>query len=94
MRVREHGIVASATVPASAGPEAAREVPALLTLAMVRKFYVPLGERTLFRLISAGRFPAADVRVGGKLRLWRRETVEQWINAACKAGSSVTLGRR
>lgn len=53
---------------------------ALLTLAQIRKHYVPLGARTLFRLISAGKFPKADIAVGGKLRLWKRETVEEWIN--------------
>jgi len=53
--------------------------PALLTLALVRRHYFPIGERTLFRLISSGRFPMADIRLGGKLRLWKRETVEAWI---------------
>jgi len=55
--------------------------PALLTLALVRRHYFPIGERTLFRLISAGRFPMADIRMGGKLRLWKRETVEAWIES-------------
>ena len=53
--------------------------PALLTLALVRRFYLPVGERTLFRMISAGTFPRADIGIGGKLRLWKRETVEAWI---------------
>jgi len=53
--------------------------PALLTLALVRRYYFPIGERTLFRLISSGRFPMADIRMGGKIRLWKRETVEAWI---------------
>ena len=55
--------------------------PALLTLALVRRYYFPIGERTLFRLISSGRFPMADIRMGGKLRLWKRETVEAWIQS-------------
>ncbi len=55
--------------------------PALLTLAMIRRYYVPIGSRTLFRLISSGRFPRADIGIGGKLRLWKRETVEEWIAA-------------
>jgi predicted DNA-binding transcriptional regulator AlpA len=76
------------------GGEELRAAPALLTLAMVRRFYVPLGERTLFRLVSSGQFPAADVRVGGELRLWRRATVERWITAACEAGASAAVGRR
>ena len=53
--------------------------PALLTLVMIRKFYLPIGERTVFRLISAGKFPKADIGIGGKLRLWKRETIEEWI---------------
>jgi len=53
--------------------------PVLLTLAMIRRHYVPLGERTIFRMISAGTFPKADVAIGRKLRLWKRETVEAWI---------------
>lgn len=53
--------------------------PHLLTLELIRRLYLPIGERTLFRLISSGKFPRAEVRIGGKLRLWRRETIEQWI---------------
>jgi predicted DNA-binding transcriptional regulator AlpA len=60
-------------------PQTVSEPPALLTLALVRRHYFPVGERTVFRLISSGRFPKADIRIGGKLRLWKRETVEAWI---------------
>ena len=59
--------------------ENAGNPPALLTMALLRRHYFPVGERTVFRLISAGRFPRADIRMGGKLRLWKRETVEAWI---------------
>jgi hypothetical protein len=59
--------------------------PALLTLAMIRRYYVPIASRTLFRLISSGQFPRADIGIGGKLRLWKRETVEAWIAATSKA---------
>jgi predicted DNA-binding transcriptional regulator AlpA len=55
-------------------------IPALLTLALIRQHYLPIGERTLFRLISSGRFPKADIGIGGKLRLWKRETIETWIS--------------
>jgi len=60
------------------------EPPALLTLALVRRHYFPVGERTVFRLISSGRFPRADVRMGGKLRLWKRETIENWVLATAE----------
>jgi predicted DNA-binding transcriptional regulator AlpA len=53
--------------------------PALLTLAMIRRYYLPLGSRTVFRMISSGQFPKADISIGGKVRLWKRETVEAWI---------------
>jgi excisionase family DNA binding protein len=54
-------------------------IPALLTLALIRQHYLPLGATTIFRMISAGKFPAADMQHGRKIRLWRRETVEAWI---------------
>ena len=63
------------------------EPPALLTLALIRRHYFPVGERTVFRLISSGKFPRADVRMGGKLRLWRRETIENWVAAAAENSS-------
>jgi predicted DNA-binding transcriptional regulator AlpA len=53
--------------------------PALLTLAMIRQHYLPLAPRTLFRMISSGKFPKAEVVIGGKIRLWKRETVTSWV---------------
>jgi hypothetical protein len=53
--------------------------PALMTMALVRKYYFPMGERTVFRLIATGQFPKADICMGGKIRLWKKETVESWI---------------
>jgi predicted DNA-binding transcriptional regulator AlpA len=55
--------------------------PALLTKTLIRKYYVPAGERTLNRWISSGRFPRHDIALGGKVRWWKRETVEAWIKA-------------
>jgi predicted DNA-binding transcriptional regulator AlpA len=77
------------TYPASDAPpdRASPEPPVLLTLAMVRRHYLPLGQRTLFRMIATGTFPRADVRLGGKTRLWRRETVERWIDANSAGGA-------
>ena len=60
---------------------ATADIPALLTMEMVRKFFLPLSARTIFRMISVGTFPRADVAMGGKVRLWKRETVEAWIEA-------------
>jgi len=56
-------------------------IPQLLTKLLIRKHYLPAGQRTLDRWISAGQFPRPDISIGGKVRYWRRETVEQWIEA-------------
>jgi len=60
--------------------------PALLTKAMIRQRYLPTSGRTLDRWISSGAFPRPDIRKGGKIRFWRRETVENWINAQTEGG--------
>jgi predicted DNA-binding transcriptional regulator AlpA len=56
-------------------------LPQLLTKSLIRRHYLPAGQRTLDRWISAGTFPRPDISIGGKVRYWRRETVEQWIAA-------------
>jgi len=66
----------------SAGP------PALLTQQMVRRFYLPLAERTFWRWVSAGQFPKPDLSMGGKARFWKRETVERWIDAHAAEGGA------
>jgi len=58
--------------------------PELLTLAIIRKHYLPLGSRTLFRMIATGTFPKADISIGGKTRLWKRVTVVSWIEQKSK----------
>lgn len=60
---------------------------ALLTKALIRRFYVPVGERTLDRWIASDRFPRADIAIGGKARFWKRETIEQWIGAQAEGGA-------
>ena len=54
--------------------------PALLTLGLIRQHYVPVGERTLRRWMSSGLFPRADIAMGGKVRFWKKTTVEKWIS--------------
>lgn len=61
-------------------------IPALLTKALIRRHYLPAGERTLDRWISSGKFPRPDIAIGGKVRYWRRESVEAWIQAQVGAG--------
>ena len=73
--------------PDGAAPAADRQAaPALLTKAMIRKHYVPLGKRTFNRWISSGQFPPADIVIGGKVRWWRRGTVETWIERQAAGG--------
>jgi predicted DNA-binding transcriptional regulator AlpA len=71
----------------AAKPQDRPGIPALLTKALIRKHYVPAGERTLDRWISSGTFPRPDIAIGGKVRYWKRETVEAWIEAQA-AGSA------
>jgi hypothetical protein len=54
-------------------------IPLLLTKTLIRKYYLPVGERTFDRWISSGIFPRPDIAIGGKVRYWKRETVEAWI---------------
>jgi predicted DNA-binding transcriptional regulator AlpA len=61
--------------------------PGLLTLALIRKHYVPAGERTLHRWMSSGQFPKPDIAIGGKVRYWKRATVEAWIKAQAEGGT-------
>ncbi len=77
----ENPLLGKTTTPNGSSPE---PLPALITMKMIRARYVPLAERTLFRMISAGKFPKADCQQGGKIRLWRRETIEEWIDSVSK----------
>src|SRR5262245_40617769 len=69
-------------------PQERPNVPALLTKAMIRQFFVPAGERTLDRWISSGVFPRPDISIGGKVRYWKRESVEAWIAVQSGTGGS------
>ena len=69
------------------GLNRASATPELLTLALIRKHYVPAAERTLHRWISSGQFPRHDIALGAKVRYWKRQTVESWIQSQTeKAG--------
>jgi len=54
--------------------------PLLIKAPEVAKM-VSISTRTLWRLVSTGRFPA-PVHVGGSTR-WRLSDVEQWIEDGC-----------
>ena len=72
--------------PISEAPDR-RTLPALLTKALIRRHYVPAGERTLDRWVSSGTFPRPDIAIGGKVRYWKRETVEAWIETQAEGGA-------
>jgi predicted DNA-binding transcriptional regulator AlpA len=40
---------------------------------------IGVGVRTLERMVSARTFPAADIKMGPRLLLWRPATVQSWI---------------
>ncbi len=35
--------------------------------------------RSLWRWVAQGAFPAPDLKVGGRIRRWRIETIEKWM---------------
>ncbi|HEX8915059.1 MAG TPA: helix-turn-helix domain-containing protein [Humisphaera sp.] len=46
-----------------------------------------IGQRTLWRWVSAGRFPAPDLRMGRKVVRWRAATVAGWVEANANGGA-------
>ena len=62
-------------------------IPHLLTKTLIRKHFLPAGERTLDRWISNGLFPRADIALGGKVRYWKRETIVTWISSQVAASA-------
>ena len=54
-------------------------IPRLLTLKLLRKHFLPAGERTINRMVSEGKFPKHDIVMSNKAKFWLRETVEAWI---------------
>ena len=65
--------------------------PALLTLKLIRQHYVPIAERTFWKWVSTGQFPRPDISIGTKIRYWKRETIEEWIQ---ENGCAETAPRR
>jgi hypothetical protein len=73
-------VPASPTIPTVTGKIVIAPIPALLSVRLILRHFVPVNRRTLFRWLSSGEFPKADVSKGRKVRLWKRETVEEWIS--------------
>ena len=68
----------SATQPTPAPPTPEGLAPLLRPQAVARA--LGISTRTLERLLSGGRFPAPDLRIG-RATLWRPATVRVWIDA-------------
>jgi hypothetical protein len=58
-----------------------KELPRFLTAAMIRRFFLPISDRTFERWVVTKKFPAADFAPSQRMKLWLRETVEAWANA-------------
>ena len=69
------------SLPRHQPPTEQAPIPSLLTKALIRKHFVPIADRTLARWVSSGVFPRPDIAIGGKVRYWKRDTVEAWIDA-------------
>ena len=70
----------------SAAAIATTTLPAVLTSALILRYVLPVGKRTFNRWLSDGTFPRADISIGGKVRLWKLETVQGWIAERSEAG--------
>lgn len=64
--------------------------PALLTMALILKLYLPVKPRTFWRWIASEKFPPPDLSIGAKVPMWRRETVENWIALNATGGADRT----
>ena len=60
-------------------PHLPPHLDALLNTEQVRAALGGISERTLRTLVSAKRFPAADVPLSSQLPCWRTSTVNKWI---------------
>jgi hypothetical protein len=66
------------TPPApAAGPLA--ECPAIITPPIFRRHLLDVSERTIRRMVAAGKLPEMDVKLTAKLRGWKRSTLEKWL---------------
>jgi predicted DNA-binding transcriptional regulator AlpA len=73
------------STPAAAN--ATTTLPAVLSANLILRYVVPVGRRTFSRWLSDGTFPRADISIGGKVRLWKLETVQAWIAERSEAGA-------
>jgi predicted DNA-binding transcriptional regulator AlpA len=55
------------------------ELPMYLSLKEFRQKVFPIGERTVWRLISTGDFPKPTARIGKKTAVWRTTDLLAWV---------------
>ncbi|MBI3832813.1 MAG: helix-turn-helix domain-containing protein [Planctomycetes bacterium] len=55
--------------------------------------FLKVDPRTLRRLISSGAFPAADIVLTDKIKRWRQETIDRWIEAQASDGRRMQIAR-
>lgn len=72
-----------------ASAEQAPAAPALLTLSGVARL-LAISRRQVYRLLTSGRLPSADVCLGQgpRGRRWRRDLLKAWIRAGCPSAAS------
>ncbi|HWE40684.1 MAG TPA: helix-turn-helix domain-containing protein [Isosphaeraceae bacterium] len=46
---------------------------------------VQISTRTLYKMLAARTFPAADLRCGSRITRWRRSTVRAWMDANARS---------
>jgi predicted DNA-binding transcriptional regulator AlpA len=63
-----------------------RQAEALLLKPATVARQLEIGQRTLWRWVSTGQFPAPDLRMGSKVVRWRAATVTGWIDAKAREG--------
>jgi excisionase family DNA binding protein len=68
--------------PATTTPPSGQGAPLLLRVNEVAEL-LGISERSVWRMQSAGKLPAA-VRLAGSIR-WRRAEIEAWVDAGCPA---------
>jgi predicted DNA-binding transcriptional regulator AlpA len=61
-------------------------LPALVTAELILTHVLPIKRRTFWRWVAGGKFPPADMRIAGKARFWRLETVQNWLREQTGGG--------
>jgi predicted DNA-binding transcriptional regulator AlpA len=69
-------------------------VPATLTYRQIATYFVTVSSKTLRRWVATEEFPPPDISIGAKIRLWKRETVERWIEERSRSTWKIVAPHR